>query len=111
MKPGTYPLMIQTKEKLDLTITWRDRDGHPVDLTGCHAQMRLLGSGGSSIASLTDLTGEITLGGQDGSIHLLVSPDPTAALNWLFISSYELIVELRSGEPVVLLEGLVERRG
>jgi len=109
MKPGNYPLIIETKGKLDLTITWRDRDGHLVDLTGCHAQARLLNSTGASIATLTDLTGEITL--RDGSIRLLVSPDSSVALNWLFISRWELIIELQNGEPVTLLEGPVERRG
>lgn len=103
MKPFTYPLIIHRGKRLDFTMTWRDKDGEPVDLTGCHAKLY-----SDSLPELSDEPGKgITLGGEEGTIRILVTPTATKSFDEIE-DTYELIIEAEDDESVLLLEGPVE---
>lgn len=78
----------------------------PVDMTGCTARMMIRRAhGGELLAELTTENGGIALGGEDGTIDLLLDAEDTDAL----ISGravYDLEVETAGGNVRRLLEGL-----
>lgn len=89
------------------TITWKDTDGEPYNLTGYTARMSLK-SGGVTALSLTTENGRITLGGDTGIINLVIDAGDAEGLP---AGSYAYDLELVSGDetPWVtrLLEGFI----
>lgn len=95
-----FDLTINQGATFELTITWNDSNGDPINLTGYTARMQVREtySSSSTIISLTQASG-ITLGGAAGTIAILISATTTAALTAPFSGVYDL--ELVSGAGVV----------
>lgn len=108
MTPGEWDITIVQGATLDLTLTWKDPDGSPVNLTGASARMNVRESTASSVTllSLTTADGRITLGGVAGTIRLLLSAAVTATLSWTW-GVYDLEIELAAGQVTRLLKGRV----
>lgn len=87
------------------TITWKDANDAPINLTGFTARMDIKKDVNSAaILNLTNANGRITLGGAAGTITLSI---PAANTDTLVAGSYKYDLEVVSGAGVVtrLLEG------
>lgn len=93
------------------TITWKDSGGNPVDLTGYSARMQIRRHvrASTTIASLTDSAGDITLGGAAGTIKPVISATDTAAFDF-DEAVYDLELEDASGVVTRLLDGSIVLR-
>lgn len=82
MIAGTYNIICDQGATFTRTITWKDSNGSPVNLTGYTARMSLRSTIDSSVEvlSLTTANSRITLGGVAGTITLNVDATTTAAL-------------------------------
>ena len=107
--PGQYTLNIYKGATLDITFTYKDSAGNPVNLTGYTARLQVRASVDAA-AFLLELTtalvagSGIVLGGAAGTIQLVAPAAATAAYTW-DEGVYDL--ELISGTGVVtrLLQG------
>jgi len=107
--PGQYTLNIYKGATLDITFTWKDSAGNPVDLTGYTARLQVRESV-DAVAILLELTttlvagSGIVLGGAAGTIQLVAPATSTDDYTW-DEGVYDL--ELVSGTGVVtrLLQG------
>jgi len=100
MKPFKYPLVIQKGKRLDVTMTWRDKDGDPVDLANCHARLT-----SDSLPELSDEPGGgITLGDE---IRIVIPQTATKSFDEIK-DEYELWIETEDEEQILLVEGPVE---
>lgn len=78
--PGILNLTFPQGATWELSLTWTDSAGDPIDLTSCAAQMQVRASFDSAaVLSLTQGSG-ITLGGTAGTIELSASSTATAAI-------------------------------
>src|SRR5215207_9195643 len=83
MAAGKYDFTIEQGATFRRTLTWKDEDGNPIDLTGCTARLKIYRSNGTDIKLLTtDTDGGITLGGPAGTIELYLSDEATADLDF-----------------------------
>ena len=105
---GQWNLTIDQGATFDVTLTWRDEAGSPVDLSGYTARAQIR-SQVTSATPLVDLTvGDgITLGGGAGTIRLVIDDTDTAALPAPFDGVWDLEVESGSGVVTRLLAGTV----
>lgn len=109
MSAGTYDFYIEQGATFTKTVTWKDSNGSPINLTGYTARMQFRPSVNSStvLASATTENGKIVLGGGDGTIAITFSATDTAAFG--FISAvYDLELASSGGFVTRLLEGGVE---
>lgn len=93
---------------VDVTMTWKDETGTPINLTGYTARMQLRPSVSSSTVTLelTTVNGRIVLGGVAGTIQLLV---PATTMAGLRPDSYEYDLEMVIGATVIkILSGCVK---
>lgn len=79
--PGILNLTFPQGATWDLSLTWTDGDGDPIDLTAHSARMQVRSeyTAGSPVLSLVNGTG-ITLGGTAGTIEVNVAATATAAI-------------------------------
>ena len=102
-----YNLSIDAGATYQLTVTWNDSAGDPIDLTSYTARMKLKNTyGGSALVSLTESDG-ITLGGSAGTILITIPDTLTATLASTSHTKgiYDLEVESSGGVTTRLLEG------
>lgn len=103
---SNYDFTIYQGSTFSRTITYKDNNGDPVDLTGYTARLQVRISYDSDVLlELTTENGGIELGGALGTIRLLASASDTADLDF---SKARYDLELVSGSTVTrLLMGLV----
>ena len=110
MPAAKYDIALEQGASFSRTITWKDSDGNPVDLTGSTARMqvRTAIANRSTTAPLVDLTNGsgITLGGTAGTIVVNITAAQTAALK-ITRAPYDLFVYSVDGTAIKLLEGVV----
>jgi len=90
------------------TLTYKDNIGTPVDLTGYSARMQVREDYSSPLA-LVDIStdsGEVTLGGAAGTIHIHLSAVETSALDFT-TAKYDLEIADSQGVVTRLLQGAV----
>lgn len=82
MSAGTYHMKIEQGATFSLSLTYKDTNDNPIDLTGYSArlQMRKRINDSDTVVSLTDSSG-IELGGDTGTIVITISATATAALD------------------------------
>ena len=105
--PGILNLRFPQGATWDLSLTYLDSNGDPIDLTGYAARMQMRQSYEAEPAVLSLLTGGagITLGGTAGTIDITVSASVTndiPALQYV----YDLEVEA-SGVVTRVVQGLI----
>lgn len=107
-KPGKYNITIIEGATFDLTLTWKNPDDSPVDLTGYTARLQVRPNAkdtGTPLLEMTTENGRITLGDELGTIQLQLSAATVTNLAWKS-GAYDL--EMVSGVIVTrLLEGKV----
>ena len=81
VSPGILNLTFPQGATWDLSLTWTDSDGDPINLTAYSARMQVRHSydAGTPVLSLTNGTG-ITLGGTAGTIDVTVAASVTAGV-------------------------------
>ena len=102
-----YNLTIQAGATYQLTVTWTDSAGDPINLTGFTARMKLKSTyGGDALVSLTESDG-LTLGAALGTIAIVISDTRTAMLADTDHTKgvYDLEVESSGGVTTRLLKG------
>lgn len=103
----TYNLNIDAGATYQLTVTWNDSNGDPIDLTSYSARMKLKDTyGGTTLVSLTDSDG-ITLGGSAGTVAITISDALTSSIGGTSHTKgvYDLEVESAGGVTTRILEG------
>jgi hypothetical protein len=91
------------------SVTWKTgAPPRPVDLTGCKARMQVRETLESPLVllELTSEGGRIVLGGEEGTVAMLVDPITTAAIAWES-GVYDLEVIFPDGSIRRLLAGSV----
>lgn len=84
MSAGRYNFVADQGATFAKTVTWKDGEGDPVNLTGFTARMHIRESYAASDTAVTPLTtenGGITLGGAAGTIALLIPASAMALLD------------------------------
>lgn len=109
MTAGRYSFTIEQGVKFSTVITWKDANGALVDLTGCTAELKIKGIECDdpllTISTTPDDNGNVlTLGGEDGTIAVLIKSATTSGISWSE-AKYDLEVTDSLGEPVRLLQG------
>jgi hypothetical protein len=108
MTAATYDITIEQGADFDLLLTWRDKAGNPIDLTGWSAQMmaRENFDDATPLFSLSSPGGGITLGGTSGTVAIHV---PAAVTSTLACGQavYDLKLTDPLGEPMRLIQGNV----
>ena len=102
-----YNLSIDAGATYQLTVTWTDSAGDPINLTGFTARMKLKSTyGGDALVSLTESDG-LTLGAALGTIAIVISDTRTATMADTDHTKgvYDLEVESSGGVTTRLLEG------
>jgi hypothetical protein len=108
MAAANYNLLIEQGATFTLSILWKDNDNNPIDITNYSARMQIRKTYESDpVISLTsDLGGGITLGGEAGTIDILIEADATENIE-IRQGRYDL--ELEFNEYVTrLIEGEVD---
>jgi hypothetical protein len=75
MSAGRYNIVCEAGATLDRTLVWKDSAGTPINLSGYSAKAMVKDESGTSAVLLLEFstaTGEITLGGALGTIHIVV---------------------------------------
>lgn len=90
------------------SLTWKDSDSVPVDLTGYTARMQVRRKVDSddTLLDLSSSNGDITLGGSLGTIVIVASATDTAAIEGK-VGVYDVEVESASGVVTRIIEGKV----
>ena len=74
MEPARYDFRAAQGATFSRRLVLRNPDGTPMDLTGCTAEMPVTdGYGGAEVLNLSTSNDRITLGGEAGTVELLVS--------------------------------------
>ena len=110
---GRYDIDCEKGATFRRVITWGDENESPINLTGFSARMQVREAFTSSttVASLTNANGKITLGGATGQVTIQLTASDTAALPvsttfgdaWVGVYDLELVAP--SGDVTRLLEG------
>lgn len=101
---GSWNFSVLTGETFDRTLTWTV-NGAPVDLTGWSAHMQVRNApGGTIYADISTENAGIVLGGQAGTIRLIIPASVTST--WEFSAAfYDLLMTNTAGAVSALLEG------
>ena len=108
MSAVKYDIKIEQGSKFELSMTWLDDDGDPVNLTGYTARMMVRDSidSGSTLFSLTSGAGDIVLGGALGTIYVKIDADVTAAEDFDYgFYDLEVIAAAAEKDAIRLIEG------
>jgi hypothetical protein len=82
MTAGIYDITIEQGATFQMSLTWKDSTGSPVNLTGYSARMQVRSSYESedTLVSLTSTGGDIVLGGALGTIAVTIAATVTGPL-------------------------------
>lgn len=107
MQSTKYNIVAEQAATYQLNITWNDSNGQPVDLTNFHAKMQIrLGFNEPDAIVTVDDTDGITLGGELGTIAIVISAEQTALLRAPQVFVYDLrMTNDLGGEVTRLIEG------
>ena len=106
MAAGKYSLTIEQGATWELTITWNDDAGAPIDVTGYSAVATVKDTfGGTTLVSASTAAGTITNGGAAGTFAIVVPHATTAALEAPNRGVWDFEVTSPSGTRTRLLEG------
>jgi len=99
---GTYNIICDQGATFGRTITWKDANGDPVDLTNYTARMqvRSIVTSDTVAVELTTEDGRITLGGALGTITLTI---PATVTDDIEAGTYAYDLELVTGSTVTRL--------
>lgn len=106
MPAASYDLMIEQGATFSQTVTWKDANGVPVNLTGYSARMQFRPSVNAPTIyfSATSSDGRITLNGATGTITINISAAETTGFG--FVSAvYDMELQSANGVVTRLLEG------
>lgn len=103
---GRYDFTCNQGATFDRTVTWKDADGSPVDVSGFTARMHVRRSAQNpqTQAELASDDGSIVLGGAAGTVQLILTAAQTAALPAAPLV-YDLELTAPSGTVTRLIEG------
>lgn len=106
IQPSQYHLTIYQGATFRQNMIWQDNEQQPIDLTGYAARMmaRTNVSASDPFLTLTTENGGITLGGEDGTILLVMTAGQTESLTEM-AGLYDLELVAPGGEVVRLLQG------
>ena len=107
MQSTKYNIVAEQAATYQLNITWNGSDGQPVDLTNFHAKMQIrLGFNEPDAIVTVDDSDGITLGGELGTIAIVISAEQTALLRAPQVFVYDLrMTNDLGGEVTRLIEG------
>lgn len=100
-------LKIEQGASFEKTLTWKNPDGTPVDLTGATARMHArakVNSPGTPLLDLSTENGGIVLGGTAGTVKIVLTDAQTAAIDWT-AAVHDLEVRFPSGFVRRLIQG------
>lgn len=106
---GIHNFTLEKNGLFQRKILWIDSSGNAVDITGYSAEFNIgTSQTDSSIAAYTQAGTQITLGGTNGTIDLLLTATVTAAFTFI-LAYFQVILTPASGvtENEVLLEGQI----
>lgn len=109
MSAGKFDLEIEQGATYRRVFKMQDANKNPIDLTGYTAdmQIRMTAKAPSALATLSTVTGEIVIGGTDGTIQLVIPAKMTSGFNFA-AAVYDLRLTAPDGlERDRLLEGAV----
>lgn len=112
MAAGLYDITIEQGATFQMSLTWKDSTGAPVNITGYTARMQVRGNYESedTLVSLTSSGGGIVLGGALGTIAITISASVTQLLQLeeavydLELVSASTVTRLLQGKAVVSRE-------
>jgi len=108
-----YNIVVEQGATFKLTITYKDSEGDPIDLTNIDARMEIRQEYASASALVTidsseggtaNLSG-IALGGAAGTIVIIISEDETKELTAPSTNVYDLELISQDGAITRLIEG------
>ncbi len=104
-----YNFTIEQGASLTRPFVWKDGNGDPVDLTGYTARMQVRPTVQSStvLLELTTANGRITLGGANGTVTLVISPQTSAGITWRR-GVYDIELMSADGTVTRFLEGEIQ---
>jgi len=108
-----YNIVVEQGATFSLTITYKDSDGEPIDLTNTDARMEIRQeyTSESALVTLTSAAGGsgntsgIALGGVAGTIVVVISDALTGALTAPATNVYDLELVTADGAVTRLIEG------
>jgi len=103
---GAHDLLLEQGATFSRSITWKDEDGAPINITGYSArlQVRKDASSPTTVLEMTTTNGRISITGPSGILNLTVAASDTEDLppgSYL----YDLELESPGGVVTRLLEG------
>ncbi len=105
MSAGVYKMTCNQGANLNQSLTWRNPDGTPINLTGYTAEMRVArNKGGTLVLNPTTENGDIVITGLTGNVQINVSAADTADVE-AGIYVYEVDLTANNGTVTRLLEG------
>lgn len=107
MAAGKTNLLIEQWAAFDQSLSYKNKNKRPIDLTGCTAHMSIRDKSGALLADLTTLNGKIMIDGPAGKIRLLLTADQTGVMNFTK-ALYDLRIIPPSGLAYRLIQGTVE---
>ena len=107
MTAGIYDTEIEQGATLNISVTWKDSNSTPINLTGytARSQFRPTYQATTTVLSLTTENGGIALGGTAGTIQLTASATTTAALTAPSNGVWDLELVSAGGTVTRLLQG------
>lgn len=104
---GIYNIEVDQGATLSRTITWKNADGTPMDLTGYTALMHVRESVGSATVELELSTenGRLVLGDETGTVQILVDAATTSAMA---AKTYKYDLEMVSADSPAIVTRLIE---
>lgn len=106
MPAAVYNITIEQGATLRLSFIWKDSDEDPINLTGYSARMqvRRTASSTDALLSLSSDDGQITLGGEAGTIDVVGSADLTKNMK-AKCGVYDIELESSGGVVTRLIQG------
>lgn len=105
---AAYNFTIEQGATLIRRFVWKDKNNQPINLVGCTAKMQLRETYDKApVLTLTTETGEIVLGGVDGTVLLKIAATATAALSFTE-ALYDLVITDSEGAVTRLAQGKVK---
>ena len=80
MTAAIKDIIIEQKSTFKQRITWKDKNGAAINLTGYSARMQIKNPDGVVVVDLSNQNNKIKLGGVTGTIDLLLSVAETTVL-------------------------------
>lgn len=102
-----YDFTLDAGTDTDVTFTYNDTDGNPINLSGYSADMELKSApGGSTALTLSTGNGKIALGGAAGTVTVSFSSTDSTSLT---LPTYVYDIELTDGSSLVtrLVQGTI----